>query len=124
MRQLGQRARQMLPNALVDGLEVNLVQAGYPRGLDLPRILGIKITLAAMGAFVFLINGQVLFAVIAASALFFLPDYWVLSVRDQRHAQIQAWKPWGIRSSPRRLRRTDRQPPCLLHTPADTILPP
>jgi tight adherence protein C len=90
MRQLGQRARQMLPNALVDGLEVNLVQAGYPRGLDLPRILGIKITLAAMGAFVFLINGQVLFAVIAASALFFLPDYWVLSVRDQRHAQIQA----------------------------------
>jgi hypothetical protein len=35
----------MLPNALVDGLEVNLVQAGHPHGLDLPRLLGIKITL-------------------------------------------------------------------------------
>lgn len=90
MRQLGQSARRMLPNALVDGLEVNLVQAGHPGGLDLPRILGIKITLAAMAAFVFVINGQLLLGLVAAAVLFFLPDYWVLSVRDQRQDRIRS----------------------------------
>ena len=43
MRSLGQTTRRLLPNPLVDGLEVKLVQAGHPYGLDLPRILGIKI---------------------------------------------------------------------------------
>lgn len=89
-RQLGQRMQRMLPNALVDGLGVKLVQAGHPHGLDLPRLLGIKITLAGIAAFLLLINGQVLLAVVAAAILFFLPDYWVLSVRDQRQARIQA----------------------------------
>jgi tight adherence protein C len=90
MRQLGQSTRRMLTNALVDGLEVNLVQAGYPAGLDLPRILGIKVTLSAMAAFVLVVNGQLVLGLIAAAVLFFLPDYWVLSVRDQRQAQMQA----------------------------------
>jgi tight adherence protein C len=90
MRQLGRSTRRMLPNALVDGLEVNLVQAGHPHGIDLPRLLGIKITLAAMAALTFLVSGQVLLAIIAAVALFFLPDYWVLSVRDDRQNRIQA----------------------------------
>jgi tight adherence protein C len=90
MRQLGRSTRRMLPNALVDGLEVNLVQAGHPHGLDLPRLLGIKITLAAMAALTLLVSGRVLVAIIAAVALFFLPDYWVLSVRDDRQNRIQA----------------------------------
>lgn len=89
MRQLGQSTRRMLPHGLVDGLEVNLVQAGYPQGMDLPRILGIKITLAGLAAILLLISGQVLLAVVAAAVMFFLPDYWVLSVRDQRQAQIR-----------------------------------
>jgi tight adherence protein C len=89
MRQLGQTTRRMLPNAMVDGLEVNLVQAGHPHGLDLPRLLGIKITLAAMAALTLLVYGQVLLAIIAAGVLFFLPDYWVLSVRDERQSRIQ-----------------------------------
>ncbi len=89
MRQLGQSARRRLPNALVDGLEVNLVQAGHPGGLDLPRIIGIKITLAAMAAFLLLLRGHVVLAVIVAPILFFLPDYWVLSARDQRQAKMQ-----------------------------------
>lgn len=89
-RQLGRASQRMLPNALVDGLGVRLVQAGHPYGLDLPRLLGIKITMAALAALLLLINGQVLLAVIAAAALFFLPDYWVLSVRDKRQAEIQA----------------------------------
>ena len=90
MRQLGQSTRRMLPNALVDGLEVNLVQAGHPAGLDLPRILGIKITLAGLTAFVFIVNGQMLLGLIAAAVLFFLPDYWVVSVRDQRQDRIRS----------------------------------
>jgi tight adherence protein C len=90
LRQLGQAARRLLPNALVDGLEVKLVQAGHPYGLDLPRLLGIKITLAGIAAFLLLIVGQPLFALVVAVALFFLPDYWVLSTRDQRQAAMQA----------------------------------
>ena len=90
LRRLGESTRRVLPNPLVDGLEVNLVQAGHPYGLDLPRILGIKISLAVLGAVMLLINGKVLFAVIAAGVLFFLPDYWVVSLRGKRQIAIQA----------------------------------
>jgi len=90
MHNLGQTSRRVLPNALVNGLEVNLVQAGHPGGLDLPRILGLKIVLAATGGLALLANGQLLLAVIAAGVLFFLPDYWVMSVRDQRQDQMQS----------------------------------
>ena len=89
LRQLGEITRRLLPNALVDGLEVRLVQAGHPHGLDLARILGIKISLAVLAALVLLLDGRVLLAVIAAGLLFFLPDYWVLSMRDKRQSSIQ-----------------------------------
>jgi tight adherence protein C len=90
LRQLGQTTRRVLPNALVDGLEVNLVQAGHPHGLDLPRILGIKISLAGLTALMLLLGGHPLLALIAAGVMFFLPDYWVVSVRGQRQTAIQA----------------------------------
>jgi tight adherence protein C len=91
MRQLGQAARRLLPNALVDGLEVKLVQAGHPYGLDLPRLLGIKIILGGLvAAFMLLVVGQPLLALVAAGLFFFLPDYWVVSVRDKRQAAMQA----------------------------------
>jgi tight adherence protein C len=90
MRQLGQTTRRLLPNPLVDGLEVKLVQAGHPYGFDLPRLLGIKITVAGLAAFFLLLLGHPIFALIAAGVLFFLPDYWVLSVRDKRQAAMQA----------------------------------
>ncbi|MGB7880210.1 MAG: hypothetical protein WBL31_15715, partial [Ilumatobacteraceae bacterium] len=89
MRRLGGTTRRLLPNALVDGLEVNLVQAGYPHGLDLPRLLGIKITLAVVPGVLLLLNGQPLLAVIAGGALYFLPDYWLLSTRYKRQKSIQ-----------------------------------
>jgi tight adherence protein C len=89
MRRLGETSRRILPNGLVDGLEVNLVQAGHPGGLDLPRIMGVKCTLAGLGGFMLLIYGHVWLAVVAAVALFFLPDYWVVSVRDQRQNRIR-----------------------------------
>ena len=78
-----------MPHALVDGLEVRLVQAGHPGGLDLPRLIGIKVTGAALGGLLLLLYGHVLLAVIVAAVLFFLPDYWVLSVRDERHERIR-----------------------------------
>jgi tight adherence protein C len=90
LRQLGQTTRRVLPNALVDGLEVNLVQAGHPHGLDLPRILGIKIALAGLTALTLFLGVHPLLALIAAGVLFFLPDYWVVSVRGQRQTAIQA----------------------------------
>jgi tight adherence protein C len=90
LQRLGERTRRVLPSFLVDGLEVSLVQAGYPRGLDLPRIIGIKIMLAGSAAFVLLLDGRVLFAAIVAIALFFLPDYWVASMKDKRQVALQA----------------------------------
>jgi tight adherence protein C len=91
VRQVGQATRRLLPNPLVDGLEVNLVQAGHPHGLDLPRILGIKITLAGLAAAAaLLLVGQPVIALVVAAVMFFLPDYWVVSVRDQRQAAVQA----------------------------------
>jgi tight adherence protein C len=88
-RKLGETSRGMLPNSMVDGLEVKLVQAGYPRGIDLPRILGIKFTLAALGTILLLLRFNVVVALIGAVALFFLPDYWVLSTRDKRQLDLQ-----------------------------------
>ena len=65
-RRMGRTTQNLLPDFLVNRLEVNLVQAGYPRGIDLPRILGIKITLSALAALLMLINGQPLLAAVLA----------------------------------------------------------
>jgi tight adherence protein C len=90
LRHLGQVARRLVPSPLVDGLEVKLVQAGHPYGLDLPRILGIKVVLGLLAASLLLLMGQPVIALIAGVALFFLPDYWVLSTRDKRQTAMQA----------------------------------
>ena len=50
----------------MDGLEVNLVQAGHPYGLDLARIVGIKVTLAALGAFMLILAGHPIVALVGA----------------------------------------------------------
>jgi tight adherence protein C len=89
MRQVGTSARRVIPNQLVDGLEVKLVQAGHPYGLDLARLLGIKLVLSLASAFLLMLGGHPLFGLIAALALFFLPDYWVMSLRDKRQAAIR-----------------------------------
>jgi len=89
--QVGQKARGLLPNPLVDGLEVKLVQAGHPYGLDLPRIVGIKVLLAALAALAVPVFGlPPLLMPVVAGLLFFLPDYWVTSLRDKRQADMQS----------------------------------
>ncbi len=90
MRRLGQAVRRFLPRQLVDGLEVNLVQAGHPYGLDLARILGIKVLLAGFTALLLVLVGHPVYAIVSAAVMFFLPDYWVLSTRDKRQAAMQA----------------------------------
>lgn len=89
-RRLGQVMRRLLPGPLVDGLEVALVQAGHPAGLDLPRIIGVKVTLAGLAGLLLVVVGQPLAAFVVAGVLFFLPDYWVLTVRDSRQAAVRA----------------------------------
>jgi tight adherence protein C len=90
LRGLGQSTRRLLPRPLVDGLEVNLVQAGHPYGLDLARIIGIKVTVAGLAAFLLLLFGHPIIALFLAGLLFFLPDYWVMSTRDKRQGAMQA----------------------------------
>ena len=80
----------MIPHQLVDGLEVKLVQAGHPYGLDLARLLGIKVVLSLASAFLLILIGQPVFGVIAALVLFFLPDYWVMSLREKRQDAIRS----------------------------------
>jgi tight adherence protein C len=87
---VGQTTRRILPRPLVDGLEVNLVQAGHPHGLDLARIIGIKVVLAGTTALMLLLAGKPVVALIAGGLLFFLPDYWVLTMRDKRQVAMQA----------------------------------
>lgn len=87
---LGERTRRMLPAAMVDGLEVNLVQAGHPYGLDLPRLLGVKITLAATTFVLLLIGGLPIIGLVAGVLLYFFPDYWVLTERDKRQAAMES----------------------------------
>ena len=88
--QVGRATRRLLPDALVDGLEVSLVQAGHPYGLDLSSILGLKLSLAGLAGFALFVQGHPFIAVFAAGLLFFLPDYWLMSVRDKRQASMQA----------------------------------
>ncbi len=51
---------------------------------------GSRSSLAGLAAFLLLLVGQPLLALVAAAVLFFLPDYWVVSMRDKRQAAMQA----------------------------------
>ena len=90
IRRVGSAARRMIPHQLVDGLEVKLVQAGHPYGLDLPRLLGVKLVLSLASALLLLLIGQPVLALISALVLFFLPDYWVMTVREKRQDAIRS----------------------------------
>jgi tight adherence protein C len=87
--QIGTTIRRFIPHSFVDGLELKLVQAGHPYGLDLPRALGVKFTLAAVSGGLMFVLGQPLFAPVVAAALFFLPDYAVASAKDKRQDEMR-----------------------------------
>jgi tight adherence protein C len=86
---LGHAVRRVLPTSLTTGLNERLVQAGHPKGLDLPKLLGIK---AALLITLFLfptLLGQPILGLIFGIIGFFAPDYWVLSERDKRQAAMR-----------------------------------
>jgi tight adherence protein C len=81
---VGQWSRRRLPKPLLDGLEAKLVQAGHPHGIDLPRLIGIKVLMAlVMGSFGFLL-GMPLLGLLFGLPGFLLPDLWVAGQRDKR----------------------------------------
>lgn len=90
LERLGRTTRRLLPRSMVDGLEMNLVQAGHPYGLDLPRMLGLKVVVAGMTALLLVVGGWTGWSLIATPVMYFLPDYWVLSTRDKRQAEMEA----------------------------------
>jgi len=90
IRRVGETTRGLLPKSLVDRLEVSLVQAGHPYNLDLARLVGIKVVLAILGVLLLLLAGHPVVAIVSGGLLFFLPDYWVMTVRDKRQATMQA----------------------------------
>jgi tight adherence protein C len=89
MRGLGQSVRKVIPKPLVEGLSNNLVLAGHPRGMDMGRLVGLKVVLAALFGLFFLFLGQPVWALAFALAGFFGPDYWIASEKDKRQAAMR-----------------------------------
>jgi tight adherence protein C len=89
MRCLGKSVRKVLPKPVTVGLSNNLVKAGHPHGLDMSRLIGMKVVLAVLlGAFP-LVLGQPIWALVFALAGFFGPDYWIASEKDKRQASMR-----------------------------------
>jgi tight adherence protein C len=91
MTNVGTVTHKVVPAPLTRGLEAKLVQAGYPAGVDLPRLMGIKIVAAFVGFMLPLFLGQFLFAFVFGAFGFLAPDLWLGRRRDARqHAMQQA----------------------------------
>jgi tight adherence protein C len=88
-RRLGQGLRWLLPSSYLKGLDHTLVQAGHPKGMDLPRLLGLKLVLLFSTVVFGILLGYPLWGVVGALALFFLPDYWLATQRETRRSAIQ-----------------------------------
>jgi tight adherence protein C len=89
MRSLGQSVIRVIPRPLVEGLRNNLIMAGHPRGMDMGRLVGVKVVLGALLGGFFLLVGQPVWALLFAAAGFFLPDYWIASEKDKRQALMR-----------------------------------
>jgi tight adherence protein C len=83
-RRAGDLVRRIVPARLVDGLQTKLVQAGHPYGLDVARILAIKLAVSITTLLLALLAGNPLIAVAAGGLGFFLPDVWLGAQRDKR----------------------------------------
>jgi tight adherence protein C len=88
-RSLGQGLRWLLPSSYLKGLDLTLVRAGHPKGMDLPRLLGVKLVLLFATLLFGLLLGYPVWGALGALAVFFLPDYWLATQRDARQAAIQ-----------------------------------
>jgi tight adherence protein C len=88
-RSLGQGLRWLLPSSYLKGLDHTLVQAGHPKGMDMPRLLGLKLVLLFSTSVFGIVLGYPLWGALGALALFFLPDYWLATQREARRSAIQ-----------------------------------
>jgi len=89
MPALGQGVRRFLPTGYLRRLDTALRQAAHPSGMDLSRLLGVKLALLLATVLVGIAVGQPLIGLVVAVAVFFLPDYWVLTQREAREAAIR-----------------------------------
>jgi tight adherence protein C len=86
---VGQRVRHAMPKPLVDGLETKIIQAGYPYGLDLTKVLGIKAAASLLALLFGLLSGNMLIGLIFAVLVFVTPDVLIGRLRDSRRAAMQ-----------------------------------
>jgi tight adherence protein C len=89
MRGLGQAVRKIIPKPLLEGLNNNLVKAGHPKGMDMGRLIGIKVVLAVLFGGFFLLIGQPVWGLGFALVGFFGPDYWMATEKDKRQALMR-----------------------------------
>jgi tight adherence protein C len=86
---LGQVVRRFAPKALTTGLEVRLAQAGHPRGLDVQRFLGIKVLCGAIFGIALGLAINPLLGLAAGIGMFFGPDYWLATQKEQRQLAMR-----------------------------------
>jgi tight adherence protein C len=80
---LGRFVSRITPTTLIKGMEARLSQAGHPRGLDVPRLLAVKLLCSLFfGVTLGLVNPILGLAV--GGVLFFGPDYWLATKKEQR----------------------------------------
>jgi tight adherence protein C len=89
MRSLGQSVLRFIPKPLIEGLRNNLVMAGHPRGMDMGRLVGLKVLLAALLGGFFFVAGQPVWGLGLAVGGFLIPDYWMASEKDKRQALMR-----------------------------------
>jgi tight adherence protein C len=86
---VGRGVRWLLPTGYLRRLDTALRQAAHPSGMDLSRLLGVKLALVLATVVVGIAVSQPLIGLVVAVALFFLPDYWVLTQREARESAIR-----------------------------------
>ena len=85
----GELVRRVAPAPVIASLETKLVQAGHPLGLDLPRLLGVKVAVSVATLLLGLLGGNPLIAVAGAGLGFFMPDVWLGMQRDKRKESMR-----------------------------------
>jgi tight adherence protein C len=80
---LGRFVGRITPATLIKAMEVRLSQAGHPHGLDVPRMLGLKLLCSVfLGVTLGLVNPVL--GLVVGGVLFFGPDYWLATKKEQR----------------------------------------
>jgi tight adherence protein C len=89
-QRVGMRVRGFAPSSWTSGMEAKLVQAGRPYGLDVPRLLGVKVLGAGGMLVLWLLVGQPLLAIVFAFIAFVIPDALVAGQRNARQEAMRA----------------------------------